>query len=61
MTRLGSTGIPTTQKGRAKFAAATISSLSGYIQCMDASVDIPGYSSEKDRVNGYLNGGFYYE
>lgn len=61
VTRLGSTGIPTTQKGRAKFAAATISSLSGFIQCMDASVDIPGYASEKDRVNGYLNSGFYYE
>lgn len=61
VTRLGSTGLPTSQLGREKAAPALISSLSGYVQCSGASVDIPGYSEEKDRVNGYLNGGFFYE
>ena len=61
VTRLGSTGIPTTQLGREKAAAAQISTLSGYVQCSGASVDIPGYASEKDTVNTYLNGGFFYE
>ena len=61
VTRLGSTGLPTTQLGRERASASQISSLSGYIQCSGASVDIPGYDSEKDAVNGYLNDGFYYE
>lgn len=61
VTRLGSTGLPTTQHGREKATAAQISSLSGYIQCSGASVTIPGYDTEKDAVNGYLNSGFFYE
>ena len=40
---------------------ATISSLSGFVQCRDASVSIPGDGEEQNVVNGYLNGGFYYE
>lgn len=43
------------------FKAATISSLSGYVKCNGASVSMPGTAEEKDTVNGYLNGGFYYE
>lgn len=61
VTRLGSAGLPTSTHGRAKYANATISSLSGFIQCSGASVDMPGYSEEKDTVNNYLNNGFYYE
>lgn len=38
-----------------------ISTLSGYIQCVGASVDMAGYNAEKDVVNKYLDGGFYYE
>ena len=38
-----------------------ISTIPGYIQCVSASVDMPGTVAEKDTVNGYVNGGFYYE
>ncbi len=38
-----------------------LSSLSGYIKCNGASVEINGFDSDRDIVNGYLNSGFYYE
>ena len=59
--RLGSTELSPNGNGRASNKNATISSLSGYIQCQNASVDMPGTVAEKDTVNGYVNGGFYYE
>lgn len=52
---------PQASGGMPYFKIATISSLSGYVQCSNASVEIPGYIEEKDTVNGYVNGGFYYE
>lgn len=61
VTRLGSTGLPTTQHGRSKADAAQISGLSGFVLCSGASVVVPGYDAEKDAVNNYLNSGFYYE
>lgn len=39
----------------------TISDIPGYILMKDASVDIDGTSDEKNKVNYYLNTGFYYE
>lgn len=50
-----------TAHGMPYFKVATLSSLSGYIQCADASVEIPGTAAEKTAVNGYLNSGFYLE
>ena len=50
-----------TKHGMPYFKVATLSSLSGYIQCADASVEIPGTAAEKTAVNGYLNSGFYLE
>jgi hypothetical protein len=50
-----------TAHGMPYFQVSTVSSLSGYVQCHDASVDIPGDGSEQDVVNGYMNSGFYYE
>ena len=47
--------------GMPYFNRATISGLSGYIKCRNASVAIPGNGSEHDTVNAYLNNGFYYE
>ena len=47
--------------GMPYYEVATISSLSGYVKCFDASVSIPGDGSEQDVVNGHLNAGFYYE
>lgn len=49
------------EQGMPYFNNATISSLSGYVQCRAASVSIPGDGDEQDVVNGYLNSGFYYE
>lgn len=47
--------------GMPYFQVATVSSLSGYVKCADASVNLPGDGSEQDVVNGYMNSGFYYE
>lgn len=61
VTRLGSTAYPTATSGRATYKNYTISSLSGYIKCNNASVPISGDGAEQDVVNNYLNSGFYYE
>jgi len=47
--------------GTPTFEVKTISSLSGYVQCSDASVSINGPDTDRDEINGYLNGGFFYE
>lgn len=47
--------------GMPYFKQATISSLSGFIKCAGASVNIDGSPEEKDGINSYLNSGFYYE
>lgn len=47
--------------GMPYFQVATISTLSGYVQCSDASVSCSLTPQEKDEINGYLNSGFYYE
>lgn len=47
--------------GRPVGLTHAISNHSGYVQCENASVDVGGTSLEKDRVNQYLNTGFYYE
>ena len=39
----------------------TVSNLSGYVQCFDASVSIPGDGTEQEAVNAMMNSGFYYE
>ena len=38
-----------------------LGSLSGFIMCEDPDVDIPGTKAERDQVNSYLAGGFFYE
>ena len=48
-------------KGRPVAITHAISNHSGYVQCDDASVSMPGTATEKDRVNSYLNSGFFYE
>ena len=49
------------KQGRPVGHVGTISSFSGYVQCENAAVDMPGTIVEKQRVNDYLNSGFYYE
>ena len=47
--------------GRPLFAVRTLSSLSGYCKCNGASVDVAGFEEEKDKINAYVNGGFFIE
>ena len=49
------------KQGRPVFQTHAISNHSGYVQCEGASVDMAGSAIEKQRVNDYLNTGFYYE
>lgn len=39
----------------------TLSSIPGYIKCINASVPISGMNQDRDTINNYLNSGFYYE
>lgn len=48
-------------QGRPLFEKKTINTLSGYVQCAGASVNISGTDGDKQEVNQYLNSGFYYE
>ena len=47
--------------GRPVGLTHAISNHSGYVQCDNASIDIPGDNWEREAINGYLNSGFYYE
>lgn len=51
----------TNVNGRPLCKNVQISTLSGYIQCAGASINIPGFARDKEAVNNALNGGFYYE
>lgn len=51
----------TTESGRPCMATHQISTCSGFVKCVNADVEISGMGSEKEAVNEYLNGGFYYE
>ena len=43
------------------FKQDTISNHAGYIKCANASIECDASESEKEIINQYLNGGFYYE
>ena len=49
------------QKGRPVALTHAINNHSGYVQCDNASVSIAGDAWERDEINAYLNGGFFYE
>lgn len=48
-------------RGRPLCAARTISTLSGYIQCIDADPAIACTDTELSEIIGYMNSGFFYE
>lgn len=50
-----------TEIGRPLCQVKTINTLSGYILCQNADAVIPGTQDEVDKVNTYMNTGFYYE
>lgn len=39
----------------------TLGSLSGFVKCSGASISLDGHADDIDRVNAYLNSGFYIE
>lgn len=47
--------------GRPDMTERQISTCSGYIKCINASVPIAGMEAEREEVNSFLNNGFYYE
>ena len=49
------------EQGMPYFKTATLSSLSGFIKCSNASVSCAADEAEKNQINAYLNGGFYFE
>ncbi len=48
-------------EGYADGNVRSISGLSGYIKCRNASIEISGFTGDQEAVNSYLNSGFYYE
>lgn len=38
-----------------------ISSLSGFVKCRNASIQIAGFEGDQEQVNSYLDNGFYFE
>lgn len=47
--------------GRMCMKKVKLSTLTGYIKCVNASIPLKGTEQERDEVNAYLNGGFYLE
>ena len=47
--------------GRPLAEVKTISTLSGFVQCADAKLAIPGHAEEMVEVNTLLNSGIFYE
>ena len=48
-------------EGYADGTVRSISGLSGYVKCRNASIEISGFTGDQEAVNNYLNSGFYYE
>lgn len=48
-------------EGYADGNVRSISGLSGYTKCRNASIEISGFTGDQEAVNNYLNSGFYYE
>lgn len=57
----GSSESPQSELGKPNRREMQISTLTGYIKCMNASIALEAYDSEITQVNDYMNGGFYYE
>lgn len=47
--------------GRPAMKPLSLANLTGYCQCANASIDIPGTDAEKNAINSYLNSGFFIE
>lgn len=59
--QFGSKDYPTSVAGRPLMQNVTLSGLSGYVKCGNASVPLAGHEEDMAAVNNYLNSGFYIE
>lgn len=59
--RYGTKEIPTTYAGRPLYESRKINTLTGFVKCANASIDIDAPLPERNKINDYLNSGFYYE
>ena len=50
-----------TEIGRPLCQVRTLNTLSGYVLCQNAECIIPGTHDESEKINGYLNSGFFWE
>lgn len=57
----GAKDFPTAVAGRPLMQNVTLSTLSGYVKCGNASVPVNAPDSVRDEINRYLNTGFYIE
>ena len=57
----GSGDIPNAVYGRPLCKNMTIGSLTGFIKCSGASIEVAGDTVERELIDNYLNTGFYYE
>lgn len=49
------------EQGSPYFDVGTVSSLAGFLKFNCASIQINGFESDRETINSYMNGGFYYE
>ena len=61
MSAYESAEFPIAHYGRPYCKNVQLGTLSGFVKCAGASLDVPGSSADKDAVNSYLNTGFYIE
>ena len=47
--------------GRPLMQIKTINTLSGYVKCVDAHIDLPITDKEKKAITEFMNSGFFYE
>lgn len=59
--QMGSTESPNAVSGRPLYKNRQLGTLSGFIECSNASLDIAGFEDEKIALNNFLNSGFYFE
>lgn len=50
-----------TEFGRPLYQVKTLNTLSGYIKCADAHVELPITDSERKKIVSFMNSGFFYE
>jgi len=61
LTEYGCASFPLSVAGRPLFQERQLGTLSGFVKCGNASIEISGFSGERDAVNSMLNSGFYME